>query len=76
MDYLVPAWHELMEDWATTVPKIAFDDATSHMQLLQNTQNKAGLVITDYQPQLMTKLNEMALAPSKIFSVFDYLQGG
>ncbi|WP_304369558.1 accessory Sec system protein Asp1 [uncultured Limosilactobacillus sp.] len=75
MDYLVPAWHELMEDWATTVPKIAFDDATSHMQLLQNTQNKAGLVITDYQPQLMTKLNEMALAPSKIFSVFDYLQG-
>ncbi|WP_251576312.1 accessory Sec system protein Asp1 [Limosilactobacillus agrestimuris] len=75
MDYLVPAWHDLKEDWATTVPKIAFDDATSHMQLLQNTQNKVGLVITDYQPQLMTKLNEMALAPARIFSVFDYLQG-
>lgn len=64
-----------MEDWATTVPKIAFDDATSHMQLLKNTKNKVGLVITDYQPQLMTKLNEMALAPSRLFSVFDYLQG-
>lgn len=75
MDYLVPAWHNLMEDWATTIPQIAFDDATSHMQLLQNTQNRVGLLVTDYQPQLMTKLNEMALAPSRIFSVFDYLQG-
>lgn len=75
MDYLVPAWHDLMGDWAETVPQITFDDAINHMQLLQKTKNRVGLIVTDYQPQLMTKLNEMALAPAHVFSVFDYLQG-
>ena len=29
---------------------------------------------TDYQPQYLTKLNQIAFYPDELFSVFDYLQ--
>lgn len=75
MEYLVPAWHELLEDWAHTIPKLKFDDAVSHIKVFQTNQKPFSLIITDYQPQLSTKLNQLTIAPTQIFSTFDYLQG-
>lgn len=75
MDYFVPAWHGQLIDWSYNVPNIQFDDAISHIRILQQDHRRVGIVITDYQPQLSTKLNQMALNPSEQFSVFDYLQG-
>lgn len=75
MDYLVPAWHELSEDWAYTIPKLEFDDAVSHIKVFQTNQKPFSLIITDYQPQLSTKLNQLTISPTQIFSTFDYLQG-
>ncbi|WP_231120244.1 accessory Sec system protein Asp1 [Limosilactobacillus reuteri] len=75
MDYLVPAWHELLEDWAYTIPKLEFDDAVSHIKVFQTNQKPFSLIITDYQPQLSTKLNQLTISPTQIFSTFDYLQG-
>ncbi|MCD7131460.1 accessory Sec system protein Asp1 [Limosilactobacillus balticus] len=75
MDYLVPAWHELSEDWAHTIPKLEFDDAVSHIKVFQTNQKPFSLIITDYQPQLSTKLNQLTISPTQIFSTFDYLQG-
>lgn len=75
MEYFIPAWHGQLVDWAYSVPNIEFDDTISHIRMLQQVQRRIGLVITDYQPQLSTKLNQMALNPNEYFSVFDYLQG-
>lgn len=75
MDYLVPGWHQLLNDWAYTVPMVEFDDAVSHLQILRDDQQPAGLIVTDYQPQLSSKLNQFSLAPTKVFAAFDYLQG-
>lgn len=75
MDYLVPAWHELLEDWAYTIPKLEFDDTVSHIKVFQTNQKPFSLIITDYQPQLSTKLNQLTISPTHIFSSFDYLQG-
>ena len=75
MDYLVPGWHQLINDWAYTVPMVEFDDAVSHLQILRDDQQPAGLIVTDYQPQLSSKLDQFSLAPAKIYAAFDYLQG-
>lgn len=75
MDYLVPGWHKLLNDWAYTVPMVEFDDAVSHLQILRDDQQPTGLIITDYQPQLSSKLDQFSLAPATIYAVFDYLQG-
>lgn len=75
MDYFVPAWHGQLGDWSFSAPSIQFDDAISHIQVLQNDHRQVGLVVTDYQPQLSTKLSQMALSPTNLFSVYDYLQG-
>ncbi|MBD5091117.1 MAG: accessory Sec system protein Asp1 [Lactobacillus sp.] len=74
MDYLVPSWHKQLVDWAYSTPEIQFDDTVSHMKVFQHHQRKVGLVIMDYLPQLTTQLSQIALAPDKIFSLFDYLQ--
>lgn len=75
MNYFVPAWHQLLNDWSWTIPKIEFDDAVSHIKVFQENQIPYSLVITDYQPQLSTKLNQLTIFPTKILNVFDYLQG-
>ncbi|MBB1070210.1 accessory Sec system protein Asp1 [Limosilactobacillus sp. RRLNB_1_1] len=75
MNYLVPAWHRLLDDWSWTIPRIEFDDAVSHIKVFQESQVPYSLVITDYQPQLSTKLNQLTVSPSEILNVFDYLQG-
>lgn len=75
MNYLVPAWHQLLNDWAYNIPAIEFDDAISHMHLFQKGGQKVGLLLTDYQPQISTKLSQLAISPDRFFSVFDYLQG-
>ena len=75
MNYLVPAWHRLLDDWSWTIPRIEFDDAVSHIKTFQENQVPYSLVITDYQPQLSTKLNQLTISPSQILNVFDYLQG-
>lgn len=75
MEYFVPAWHGQLIDWSYSVPNIEFDDTVSHLRLLQEDGRRVGIVITDYQPQLSTKLNQMALNPNVQFAVFDYLQG-
>lgn len=75
MNYLVPAWHDLLNDWAFSQPRIEFDDAISHLRMLQDGGRKAGLLITDYQPQLTTKLSRLAISPDRYWSAFDYLQG-
>ena len=66
MEYLVPAWHKLLEDWAHTIPKLEFDDAVSHIKVFQTNQKPFSLIITDYQPQLSTKLNQLTIAPTQI----------
>ncbi|MRN07388.1 accessory Sec system protein Asp1 [Lactobacillus sp. 0.1XD8-4] len=75
MNYLVPAWHRLLNDWSWTIPRIEFDDAVSHIKVFQESKVPYSLVITDYQPQLSTKLNQLTIFPSEILNVFDYLQG-
>ncbi|MEY8441192.1 accessory Sec system protein Asp1 [Lactobacillaceae bacterium 24-114] len=75
MNYLVPAWHTRLGDWAYGTPKLNFDDIVSVYGLLAADQQNCGLVITDYLPQLSTRLANIAMTPKSIFSVFDYLQG-
>ena len=75
MDYLVPAWHKMLEDQSLAVPMIEFDDATSHLRILRDVSEEYGLIITDYQPHLLTKLNLFGINASKTFSTFDFLQG-
>lgn len=75
MEYFVPAWHNQLVDWAYNTPRIQFYDAINQMRVLQDNHKKIGLVLTDYQPQLTTKLNQLAFSPDYLFSVYDYLQG-
>lgn len=75
MDYLVPAWHARLGDWSFGSPNYGFDDTVSITKLLGQGQQNPGLLVVDYQPQLSTRLAQSALAPRKIFSVFDYIQG-
>lgn len=75
MEYFVPAWHGQLTDWAKSVPRIEIYDAVVNMQLLRSSGRKVGLVLTDYQPQFLSKLNQVGFYPDDIFSVFDYLQG-
>ncbi|WP_367342617.1 accessory Sec system protein Asp1 [Limosilactobacillus sp.] len=75
MEYLVPAWHDQLIDWSYTTPEIKFDDVVSHARVLQKGGHQISLVITDYLPQLLTQLNQFALQPDHMFSVFDYIQG-
>lgn len=75
MNYLIPAWHTLLDEWAYTIPKIEFDDAVSHIKVFQENNVPFSLIISDYQPQLSTKLNQLTISPAQIFSSFDYLQG-
>lgn len=75
MNYFVPAWHGQQGDWAFSSPAIEFDDAVSHLRILQDNDYPVGVVLTDYQPQLTTKLSQLALFPNKVWSAFDYLQG-
>lgn len=75
MDYLVPAWHGLPTASAVTTPQLHFDDALTNLHLLKNVHRVAGLLVTDYQPHLMTKLSTAGLTPRRIYSVFDLLQG-
>lgn len=74
MEYFVPAWHGQLIDWAFNVPRIEIYDEISNMRLLRKGDRKVGLVLTDYQPQYLTKLNQIAFYPDELFSVFDYLQ--
>lgn len=75
MEYIVPAWHNQLTDWAYNIPQIEFYDGITHMQILQDNGRKVGLVLTDYQPQMTTKLNKYTFFPDYVFSVYDYLQG-
>lgn len=75
MNYFVPAWHDQLNDWSYSTPKIEFDDTISHLRMLQNNRQPSGILVTDYQPHLMTKLSQLAIQPDKIFAVYDYLQG-
>lgn len=75
MDYLLPAWHDQLIDWAFSRPQMQFDDAVSHFRLFKQKQRKLGLIITDYLPQLTTQLSQLAIWPDRLYSVFDYLQG-
>lgn len=75
MNYFVPAWHSQQIDWALSSPTIEFDDAVSHLRILQDNNYPVGIILTDYQPQLTTKLNQLALFPNRLWSAFDYLQG-
>ncbi len=75
MEYFIPAWHSQLTDWAYSVSHIEIYDAIANMRLLREGKRKVGLVLTDYQPQFMTKLNQVAFCPDQLFVVFDYLQG-
>lgn len=57
MEYFIPAWHSQLTDWAYSVSHIEIYDAIANMRLLREGKRKVGLVLTDYQPQFMTKLN-------------------
>lgn len=75
MEYFIPSWHGQLTDWAYSVSHIEIYDAISNMKLLRAGKRKVGLVLTTYQPQFMTKLNQVAFHPDRLFVVFDYLQG-
>lgn len=75
MEYIIPAWHGQLTDWSYNIPKIEIYDGINRMRILQDSGRKVGLVLTDYQPQMTTKLNKAAIYPDKIFSVYDKLQG-
>lgn len=74
MNYYIPNWSPINIDWAQAVPHIENDDAISQMRLLQTTHRPYGAVILKYMPQLKTQLNDWLLSPTRIFSVFDYIQ--
>lgn len=74
MEYIVAAWHSQLIDWAQNIPKIETYDATNNMKILRRSKRKIGLILTDYQPQLTTKLNKIDFYPDQVFSVYDYLQ--
>lgn len=75
MDYLVPAWHAILNNWAFGSPNYGFDDAVSNFKLLGQGQRNPGLAVMDYQPNLTTRIAQSSLEPRKLFSVFDYIQG-
>lgn len=75
MDYLVPAWHTRLGNWAYGTPNLNFDDIVSVAGLLSSGNINYGLVITDYLPQLSTRLANIAITPQKVLNVFDGLQG-
>lgn len=75
MEYFIPAWHGQLSDWSSSIPRIEIYDAIVNMQLLRSGGRKVGLILTDYQPQFLSKLNQVGFYPDKIFSVFDFLQG-
>lgn len=75
MIYFIPAWHRQPKDWAYNVPMVYFDDTSNHLQTMRDSHVPVGLILTDYQPRLSSDLNQFSVAPSKIMSAFDYLQG-
>ena len=75
MEYFIPAWHEDNSDWAVAIPSITILDATSHMRILQNNGHQVGIIISTYEPGLMTRLNQLSYYPDQLFSIYDYLQG-
>ncbi|WP_251717658.1 accessory Sec system protein Asp1 [Lactobacillus agrestimuris] len=75
MEYFVPAWHSQLKDWSVSIPMIENYDATRTMEVLKDNNHQIGLIVTDYQPQLLSKLNRLSFTPEKIFSIYDYLQG-
>lgn len=75
MEYFIPGWHDQYDDWSISIPTIDRSDAIGYMQVLKNNDHQIGLIISDYQPQLTTKLNQESFYPDKLFSIYDYLQG-
>ncbi|QLL73244.1 accessory Sec system protein Asp1 [Lactobacillus crispatus] len=75
MEYIIPAWHGQLTDWSYNIPQIEIYDGINRMRVLQDSGREVELVLTDYQPQMTTKLNKAAIYPDKIFSVYDKLQG-
>lgn len=75
MKYFVPAWHDQYIDWSLNIPTIENYDSSDYMNILKKANEEVGLIITDYQPQYVSKLNQTSYSPDSIFSIFDYLQG-
>lgn len=75
MKYFIPAWHKQYDDWSVNIPSIENYDASEYMTILKKSGEEIGLIITDYQPQLSSKLNQISFFPSNLFSVYDFLQG-
>lgn len=75
MEYFVPAWHDQLGDWTFSTPQIEIYDGMAQAKVLSDNHLPVGLVITDYQPQMTTKLSKTGVKFERVFSVFDYLQG-
>lgn len=75
MEYIFPAWHNLLSNWSFNRPQIEIYDGINRARVLQDNGRKVCLVFTDYQPQLMAKLTRANLAADRMISLFDYLQG-
>lgn len=74
MNYLLPAWHDQLIDWAYSIPQIEIYDGLNYAQVLKDKGMKIALVLTDYQPQMTAKLLKSKVGFDKIYSVFDDLQ--
>lgn len=74
MEYFIPAWHDQYEDWAVSIPNIMGADAINTMKLLKNYNYQVGLIIADYQPHILSQLNQLSIYPNAFFSLYDYLQ--
>ena len=62
MKYFIPAWHKQYDDWSINIPSIENYDAAEYMTVLKKFDEEIGLIITDYQPQLLSKLNQIAFS--------------
>lgn len=75
MKYFVPAWQNELDDWAHAVDRLKFDDAINNLKIFMRNDAQCGVIVSEYVPQLTAQLNEAGLAPEKLLTVFDLVQG-
>lgn len=75
MKYFVPAWQNELDDWAFAVDHLKFDDAINNLKIFMRNDAQCGAIVSEYVPQLTAQLNEAGLAPEKLLTVFDLVQG-
>ncbi|HGC8953171.1 TPA: accessory Sec system protein Asp1 [Streptococcus agalactiae] len=81
MFYFVPSWYNKDRKWYDTTPfwfrvyeRMEFDDTINQVKLFRNAEEKLGLLILNYQPQLRYGLHKQDLLSENYWSFFDDIQ--